>query len=275
MKSLVSLPSHAALLFCGALLVGCQAPLSQLQELAGKHGRQVDSLTTTSFVLTYSAPTTRPGQRLRVYLEGDGHAWATRSQPSLDPSPRHLLVAGLAFTDPQPSLYLARPCQYRQTTACHTALWTDRRYAVEIVDSLDEALNQLKARYANREFELIGYSGGATLALLLATRRSDVTQVQTLAGNLSPRHWASLQQLSPLSGSLEPLDQRERLRLIPQRHLLGAADRVIPVGLLDYYRKALEPTACLESALLPGVEHAAGWTQAWANWQARPLSCRR
>ena len=273
MTSMASLLSRVALLFCGALLAGCQASLGQLRELAGEHGRQVDSLAAKSFVLTYSAPTTRPGQRLRVYLEGDGHAWATRSQPSLDPSPRHLLVAGLAFTDPQPSLYLARPCQYRQTTACHTALWTDRRYAVEIVDSLDEALNQLKARYGNREFELIGYSGGATLVLLLAARRSDVTQIQTLAGNLSPQRWVELKSLSMLDGSLEPLEQRERLRLIPQRHLLGNADRIIPVELLNYYRKALEPADCLERALLPGVEHASGWAEVWPSWQARPLSC--
>lgn len=275
MKSLACLPSRAALLLCGGLLAGCQAPLGQLQQLAGEHGRQVDSLTIAPFVLTYSAPTTWPGQRLRVYLEGDGHAWATRSQPSLDPSPRHLLVAALAFADPQPSLYLARPCQYRQTTACHTALWTNRRYADEVVNSLDRALNQFKTRYGNLEFELIGYSGGATLALLLAARRSDVTQVQTLAGNLSPRRWVELKKLSPLEGSLEPLEQRERLRLTPQRHLLGDADQVIPVELLKHYRQALEPAACLESALLPGVEHAAGWAEVWASWQARPLSCRR
>src|SRR5690554_6465251 len=28
------------------------------------------------------------GTRIRIYIEGDGHAWATRSRPSLDPSPK-------------------------------------------------------------------------------------------------------------------------------------------------------------------------------------------
>jgi len=273
MKSLAGLPLRAALLLCGALSAGCQTPLGQLQRLAGEHGRQVESLTSAPFTLTYSAPATRPGQRLRVYLEGDGHAWATRSQPSLDPSPRQLLVASLAFADPQSSVYLARPCQYRQTPACYAALWTHQRYSHEVLDSLDQALSRLKARYGNEDFELIGYSGGATLALLLATRRDDVAQVQTLAGNLSLRRWVALQQLSPLTGSLEPLDQRERLARVPQRHLIGAADTLITPDLLAHYRQSLEPATCLESAVLSGVEHAKGCTEARANWRSRPLSC--
>lgn len=178
-----------------------------------------------------------------------------------------------AATRSQPSLYLARPCQFQQTAACHAGLWTSRRYGPEVVHSLDQALSLLKARYGNREFELIGYSGGATLALLLATRRDDVAHVQTLAGNLSPRRWVALQQLSPLTGSLEPLDQRERLARVPQRHLIGADDMLITPDLLAHYRQSLEPATCLESAVLSGVEHAKGWTEAWANWRSRPLSC--
>jgi predicted alpha/beta-fold hydrolase len=36
-----------------------------------------------------------------------------------------------------------------------------------VLHSLDQAPDRLKTRYANRDFELVGYSGGATLALLL------------------------------------------------------------------------------------------------------------
>ena len=273
MKYLACLPSRTALLLCGALLAGCQAPLGQLQRLADEHGRQIESLTSAPFILTSSVPAIRPGQRLRVYLEGDGHAWATRSQPSLDPSPRNLLVARLALADPQPSLYLARPCQFQQTAACHTELWTSRRYGPEVVDSLDQALDLLKTRHGNQEFELIGYSGGATLALLLAARREDITQVQTLAGNLSPRQWTKMLDLTPLQGSLEPLEQRQRLTQIAQRHLLGSTDRVIPAALLEHYRTTRGPARCLETQLLPGVGHAEGWEQAWALWRQRPLNC--
>lgn len=274
MKLLACLPARLVLLLCGALLVGCQAPLVQLQELASAHGRQVQSLPGAPFPLVLVGPQQAVnGQRLRVYLEGDGYAWATPSQPSLDPSPRHLLVAELAFTDPRPNLYLARPCQFVSAPACNAAWWTDRRYAEEVVHSLDQALDQLKTRHGNRDFELIGYSGGATLALLLAVRRDDIALVQTLAGNLSPRRWTKRLKLSPLTGSLEPLEQREQLARVPQRHLLGDTDRVIPRALLDEYQQALGPADCLQTVILAGVSHAEGWQQVWMTWRGQPLHC--
>lgn len=274
MKPLLAGSAHGALLLFAALLSACQAPLGQLQELATTHGRQVQTLPGSLFPLVLAGPRQAVnGQRLRVYLEGDGHAWATPSQPSLDPSPRQLLLAELAFADPTPNLYLARPCQFVSAAACNTALWTHRRYAEEVVHSLDQALDQLKSRYSNRDFELVGYSGGATLALLLAMRRDDVIQVQTLAGNLSPRQWVTLHNLSPLDGSLEPLDQKTRLAQIRQRHLFGADDQVLPPRLLQHYREALGPAACLQSAVLPNVSHNIGWAQAWQQWQATPLKC--
>ena len=84
-----------------------------------------------------------------------------------------------------------------------------------------------------------GVFRGAALALLLAAQRDDVAQVQTLAGNLSPRLWAELKGLSPLNGSLDPLDYRSQLVSLPQRHLVGQRDTVIPSRLPDLYRRAL------------------------------------
>lgn len=265
---------RGALWLLATLLSGCQAPLNQLHELATANGRQVHTLPGSPFPLVLAEPQHAVnGQRLRVYLEGDGYAWATSSQPSLDPSPRHLLVAGLAFADPTPNLYLARPCQFVSAAACNTALWTNRRYAEEVVSSLDTALDQLKLRYANRDFELIGYSGGATLALLLAVRRDDIALVQTLAGNLSPRRWTALLKLTALDGSLEPLDDHQQLARVAQRHLLGDADTVIPLTLLEHYRRTLVAPDCLDAVILPGVSHAEGWHRAWATWRTQPLRC--
>ncbi|MCY1276700.1 hypothetical protein D9M68_165790 [compost metagenome] len=263
-------------LLAGSALAGCQSPLQRLETLGAAHARVIEIQPTQPFPLALAAPPQRaPAPRLRVYLEGDGHAWATARQPSTDPSPRQLLVAELAFGDPTPSVYLARPCQFVDAAGCTPALWTDRRFSAEVLASLDQALDRLKARYRNTDFELIGYSGGGALALLLASRRDDVAQVQTLAGNLSPRLWAQRLQLSPLRGSLEPLDQRARLARLPQRHLLGDADRIVPAELFDDYRAALGDATCLEHVRLPGVSHQQGWAQAWAAWRERPLDCAR
>ncbi len=258
----------------GAILTGCQTPLDTLQQLAHEQNRRLERLQAGDFPLAVLEPLQRlPGERLRIYLEGDGHAWATASQPSLDPSPGNLLVARLAADDPQPSVYLARPCQFYRGALCTPALWTDQRYSPQVLASLDQALDQLKERYGNQDFELIGYSGGAALALLLAATRDDVSQVQTLAGNLSPRLWAQLKQYTPLSGSLEPLDYRQRLARLPQRHLVGLDDTVVPTELSRRYYQALGKAPCLSVIDFPGVSHDRGWEGAWRQWREWPLRC--
>ncbi|MCU9948315.1 alpha/beta fold hydrolase [Pseudomonas sp. PDM13] len=268
---------RAALLLFGMAACGaCQtsAPGEALQRLAHERGASLQDLATAPFPLRLGIPAQLPASaRLRLYIEGDGHAWATASQPSLDPSPRDLLVVRLAFADPAPSLYLARPCQFIRVDACQPALWTDRRYAPEILASLDQALDLIKARFGNQEFELVGYSGGAALALLLASQRDDIAQVQTLAGNLSPRQWVRLKGLSPLQGSLEPLDAPQRLARVPQRHFSGSLDPVVPPQLARDYAASLPGAECLQRVELAGVDHHSGWEQAWALWRGRSIDC--
>ena len=65
-----------------------------LEQLSSQNAHQVSIQPTRPFPLAMSLPAVKPtSARLRIYLEGDGHAWATPSQPSLDPSPRTLLMA--------------------------------------------------------------------------------------------------------------------------------------------------------------------------------------
>jgi len=262
----------AWMVMLSALLIACQSPREALQQLAEEHGRQLEVLPGHTFPLLLLAPQTAEKiTRLRVYLEGDGHSWATATQPSLDPTPHNLLVPRLAVDDPTPNAYLARPCQFFMAAACQSALWTNRRFSQEVVTRLSQALDQLKQRYGNREFELVGYSGGAALALLLAAQRNDVTQVQTLAGNLSPRLWAKMKELSPLDGSLDPLDYRNRLALLPQRHLIGEADLITPSSLADRYQQALgSPLSQCVQVL--GVSHDRGWEATWSRWANTPLA---
>lgn len=261
----------AWMVIISALLIGCQSPREALQQLAEEHGRQLEVLPGRAFPLLMLAPQTGDKMsRLRVYLEGDGHSWATATQPSLDPSPRNLLVPRLAVDDPTPNAYLARPCQFVMAAACQSALWTNRRFSQEVVTRLSQALDQLKQRYGNTDFELVGYSGGAALALLLAAQRNDVAQVQTLAGNLSPRLWATMKGLSPLDGSLDPLDYRNRLALLPQRHLIGEADPIIPSGLADRYQQTLG-SPLSQCVHVPGASHDRGWEATWNKWVKTPL----
>ncbi|MDD1017076.1 alpha/beta hydrolase [Pseudomonas rubra] len=256
-------------LLVSALLCACQSPYSALQQLAQQHGRHLETVPGQPFPLVLLAPEQPASKRLRVYLEGDGHAWATPSQPSLDPSPRNLLVARLAINDPTPNAYLARPCQFVTAAGCTTALWTDRRFAQEVVTSLSQALDRLKQRFGNREFELVGYSGGAALAVLLAGQRDDVTQLQTIAGNLDPGLWVRRKGLSPLDGSLDPMVYRTRLKSLPQRHLLGGRDTVITGDIAASFRGTEESSRCNQRIIIPAASHEQGWENAWAHWQSQ------
>ncbi|KPW60483.1 MULTISPECIES: alpha/beta fold hydrolase [Pseudomonas syringae group genomosp. 2] len=260
-----------ALLLSGAI-AGCQSPRADLQQLANQHGRQMQILPAQPFPLAaLLPPETFRTTRLRVYLEGDGHAWATATQPSIEPSPRKLFVPQMAVNDPTPSAYLARPCQFITAPACSAALWTNRRFSQAVVTSLSSALDHMKQRYGNNEFELIGYSGGATLALLLAGQRNDITLIQTIAGNLAPNQWTELKGLSPLNGSLDPLDYIQRLALIPQRHLSGTRDEMIPTELAKHYIKQLGNGACSQLVIVSGPSHEDGWEEVWELWRGRDV----
>lgn len=260
----------------GALLVACQSPHDALQRLAQEHGRQVDVVPGHALPVVILAPQTplKTSTRLRVYVEGDGHAWATANRPSLDPSPHNLLVPRLAVNDPTPNVYLARPCQFVMAEACQPALWTDRRFSQEVVTRLSQVLDWVKQRYGNQTFELVGYSGGAALALLLAVQRDDVTQVQTLAGNLSPGLWATMKDLSPLDGSLDPLDYRDQLASLPQRHFIAQADSVIPGALAERYQQVLGASVS-HCILIPDASHDRGWEETWRRWRETPWGSER
>ena len=84
----------------------------------------------------------------------------------------------------------------------------------------------------------------------------------------------ALQQLSPLTGSLEPLDRRQRLTRIVQRHFVGSDDRIVPPGLLVRYRHALGAARCLQSVVVPGASHGSGLEQAWRQWRDQPILCQ-
>ena len=129
---------------------------------------------------------------------------------------------------------LSRPARYHgfaTQPGCNPALWTDRRYADEVVASLAAALGRLAGR--EQPLVLIGYSGGGTLAMLLAPRLPTVVAVVTVAANLDIATWAELHHYRPLVGSLNPADQRPLDPRILQLHFAGELDYRVPPQLIQ------------------------------------------
>lgn len=262
-----------ALLLAG-LLAGCTAidPAQRLQQadaMAAAALWQRHTLVAGDFALASYGPAPAPAATLTVYLEGDGLAWLNPTTVSPDPTPVHPVGLQLALRHPRGAVaYLARPCQFQPgplPPACRSALWTDARYGPQVIDSMNEALDQLMQRAGARRLILVGYSGGGAVAALLAARRTDVTLLLTVAANLDTVEWARLQRLSPLAASLNPTDHAAPLARVPQQHWVGAADDVVPPAVLASYAARFPASARPPVTVVAGFGHACCWHAHWPD----------
>jgi pimeloyl-ACP methyl ester carboxylesterase len=200
------------------------------------------------------------GQPLHIYLEGDGLPFLTTNRISSDPTPRNPLALRLLLRDPAPALYLGRPCYHGQAQApgCNPRLWTQARYSEPVVASMAAGLQRVTG--ANRPLMLIGYSGGGTLAMLLAPRLGNVVGVVTIAANLDVQRWAAEHSFTPLTDSLDPARAPPLAADITQLHLAGARDREVPPRLVAPV-VARQPHADL--IVFPDFDHRCCWEQHW------------
>ncbi len=176
---------------------------------------------------------------LRVYIEGDGLSWITRSLVSPDPTPITPTVLNFMKEDlSECKIYIARPCQYLSSDTCNKKFWTSHRFSKQVIDNFNEALNTIKQRYKLEKFQLFGYSGGAAIASLLANKRDDVDTLITVAGNLNINLWTDIKNYTKLNKSLNPFDYINNLENIKQYHLIGDKDITVPKEVtLSYINK--------------------------------------
>lgn len=167
---------------------------------------------------------------LTVVIEGDGQAHDGRGRPTTDPTPRDPVGRKIARAWPRARAvaWLARPCQFVRDPDCTAADWTTGRFSQAAVTATDAAVDVLKSRTGARQVRLVGWSGGGTMAALLAARRQDVAGLVTIAAPLDVAAWTAWHGVTPLAG-LDPA--REEFAQIPQLHLIGAFDQVVPPAL--------------------------------------------
>lgn len=221
---------------------------------------------------------------LTVYIEGDGQAFIDHRTPAFTPTPSNPVALRLAMADPRIAgavAYLGRPCQYTRGASfknCATPYWGRHRFAPEIIEAMAAALDQLKQRTGATSITLVGYSGGAAVAVLLASQRHDVRQLVTIAGNLDTIAWVDALGLSPLSGSLNPADVASRLSALPQWHWIGGQDDIVPgVVLASYLRSAGVSSSGNERIRVTAVEafdHHCCWAEVWPEFVAQMQQAR-
>jgi hypothetical protein len=256
------------------LLTGCttipslQERMQTLSTLSSQHDLSSETIETRHFRLYSINDLSECNNKdMRIYIEGDGFAWVTRTRISDDPTPINPLTAKLMVQDTSKcKVYLARPCQYVGVDRCDSDYWSEKRFADKVVQSYNEAFDRLKKKYGNSTFTLFGYSGGGAIALLSAADRNDVRRLVTIAGNLDTDAWVEYHRLSPLVGSLNPSQMGSKLESIPQIHFIGAEDRIIPEAMFKSYRKQLPDPRNVKSVLCEECTHNKGWSEKWENY---------
>lgn len=258
------------------LLSACAVdPRTHADALARPAGLTHEQVRTQGFTLTAYVRITRSDLPLNVYIEGDGMAWRNRHQPSDDPTPNRALGLTLAAADLGANvLYLARPCQFTPIAAnpqCDVTYWTDKRFAPEVVAAVDESISHYATRTPGQRINIIGYSGGGAVAVLVAARRQDVASIRTVAGNLDIEAINRLHKVSAMPDSLNPIDVAARVANIAQIHLSGSRDEIVPAAIARSFATRVGP--CARVQVVNGLSHEGGWAAAWPQLLAIAPPC--
>ena len=206
------------------------------------------------------------GSPLKVYIEGDGHAFDRKGRPTDDPTPKGLFLRKLAVDDSSPNVvYLARPCQYLMGKNCTQKDWTTGRFSSEIIDAMDSSVASLMKKARTQEVILIGYSGGGMIASQIAVRHPEqVKKLITIAAVLDKDMWTAYHGDEPLTDSIN-LDI-SKLSDINQVHYVGGKDKVVPADLT--FNILGNDNANIK--LIPKAKHGSGFDKIYEDiWNVR------
>jgi len=194
-----------------------------------------------------------------VFIDGDGAPWQRYNRVAFDPTPDEPLLLQWFLTAEVPAIYLGRPCYFDLNDKACSAYWfTHGRYSEPVVSSLVSVLSE---NIANRDIILVGHSGGATLAMLMAAKLSQVKAVVTIAGNLNVQAWTKHHQYTDLLGSLDPSLRQTATQTIKQVHFYSPLDAVIKTEWVKIFS-----TSQLNSIVV--ALPVKGHNQAWVGYQA-------
>lgn len=233
--------------------------------LAQAAGLQHEQFAAGAFVLTSYVRFSQNNAPLTFYIEGDGLAWRNRNQASDNPTPYQALGLRLAAADHSANVvYLARPCQFTpmaDNPSCAQTYWTDKRFAPEVIAAMDLAVTRYAARVKGQRLNLVGFSGGGAIAVLVAARRSDVASLRTVAGNLDHDAVNRWHQVMLMPASLNPIDVAVQVKHIPQLHFSGSDDKIVPTAITRSFVNKVG--ACAGLQIVDGLAHEGDWAAQW------------
>lgn len=207
------------------------------------------------------------------YIEGDGAAFISRTKVSLDPTPKKHMLLNLAAMDKRPNvIYVARPCQYTPmhlNPKCNNHYWTDKRMSDDSAESINKAINSINNGH---KFSLIGFSGGGGIAVLVAARNPMTHDIISIAANLDHATFTDLHKVTPMTASLNPIKYAKQINKIPQLHLSGGKDKIVPDIIAEKFVKA-SASRCVKQKIYKNASHNKGWEEVWKEIYTTPIKC--
>jgi hypothetical protein len=243
----------------------CSSPTAHFDQIAEKYSFLSTTVKTQQFEhRIYFKPSVleKNSSILHVYLDGDGSPWHRKKWISKDPTSRNPLTLLLMEQDNNTAIMLGRPCYHGAGPSkhCNNTLWTSHRYAKSVVTSMTHALQNWLQDKQYQEVILIGYSGGGSLAVLMAPFLDQVTTVLTVAANLDVAAWSRFHGYETLRGSLDPVAHPPLPMRIRQLHFAGSEDKIVPPDIIQSYIKKQKNA---ELIIVPEQNHSCCWQKIW------------
>lgn len=224
-----------------------------------------------------------------LYIEGD--------DPNVvfDGMSEDLIGLHLASRDKAKNvIYIPRPCQFKPTNemyssynkvpikACDLKYLGTHRFAPEIIESFNIALDDIKKRWGFTGFRIYGHSGGGVIGALLAYERNDIVSLVTVSAMLEHHHYTEIAKNSYegwrayeyLTGSLNAADIAMHLGDLPQYHYYGMSNSEVPVQSLLVYIDKMGPTNCLQYQIIQENGFKRGWVDKWPDLLKDVPVCR-
>jgi hypothetical protein len=236
-------------------------------DLSEKNNFVKKDINTHDFTIRTYSKIKKPFAPLKIYLEGDGFAWVDKYTISNDPTPINPISLKLAISDNSKNVaYIARPCQYVQSVQCNDLYWSDKRYSKEIIENINEVVSQIKKNSKAEKLEIIGFSGGGAIAVLLSSMRNDVTKIITVAGNINHKLLHEHHHIVPMMQSLDAIDVVNKVSHIKQIHFVGGNDKIVPLKIAQSFQKKSKVKKNIQIIIIPDGTHTKKWDIMWKEY---------
>ena len=199
-----------------------------------------------------------------IYLEGDGLVINKYGEAALNSTPTDPMALRLVAVDNRKlsKIVINRPFHYIKDVSANQKYWTTARYSSEVIAAIANVIKICQKQFNFKTIEIVSYSGGAAVALLLTPYLPNITKITTFAGNLDHVRWTKYHETEPLYESLDPLKNKAIISKIPQVHFVGKSDDNTTVDLALGYQQKIASNN-VKIVPITGFSHDSNWPEIW------------